>query len=193
VTSKDEPGPEPWRPAIDLADDVRVSETPEHAIAAAPPLPRRWLVRFLAVVVIAVAIGVGGGIYLTAQAPPTEPRTTQAAEETLQLAFDRYDRGDYGGSWDLLSAAGKRVIGRDEYVRLHETCPVNPFNIEIVSSRLESADRAVVVVRAEEHNSTFSMHYEDGHWRLDPDPQVVKDYANGVDAIIAGRRGENSC
>ncbi|GAA4514743.1 hypothetical protein GCM10023191_083690 [Actinoallomurus oryzae] len=63
-----------------------------------------------------------------------EPRTDAGVRAAAQEEFDSYSSGDYGGAWDVFSAAGQRAISRANYQRLLKLCPPLAegvrFNIE---------------------------------------------------------------
>src|SRR4051794_40331123 len=62
------------------------------------------------------AAGAGGG------AGGAEPKTIEGAKLAAQTTFDRFSGGDFAGAWEMYSDNAKKVINRDDYVKLNETC-----------------------------------------------------------------------
>lgn len=127
-------------------------------------------------------------------APAAEPKTVEAAKAAAQKEFDLFAAGDWGGTWDLWTSAGKAAISRDEYIRLHTECQtISGVTFEITNVRLEGADKATVTYKRLIAAGTGTMVYEDGAWRWQPQPDDMKDYAKGVDAVLKERRAAGSC
>lgn len=123
-----------------------------------------------------------------------EPKTVEAAKVAAQAEFDAYAAGDWAGAWDLYNAAGQAAISRADYVRLHTECKVitGPAFV-IKSARLEGTDKAVVNVSRLNVLFSYTMTYEGGHWRYQPDDDAMRDYARGVDATIASEKADGTC
>lgn len=127
-------------------------------------------------------------------APVAEPKTVEAAKAAAQREFDYYAAGDWGGTWDLWTKAGKAAFSREDYIRLHTTCKtITGPTFEITGARLEGDSKAVVNYKRLTFADTGTMVYEGAAWRWQPQPEDMKDYATGVDAMLKKRRAEGSC
>ena len=118
-----------------------------------------------------------------------QARTRAGARAAARDALAAYASGRYGRFHDLWSSAGKRLISRQDYVRLHERCPQpgegTPFEIRKVTV---FGDRAKV--RAARGRSTyiFEFVYQREAWRYVPTARQRREYARDVAEIIAARR-----
>lgn len=162
------------------------------------PPTKRWPLITLAVLLVVAGVAAVTFVLLPEDRRPTigkesEPRTVEAARSVVELSFDRYMGGDYAGAWDLYSAEGKAAISRSEYVRLLTACPPTKLPYEIVSARLESEDRAVVVVKLLGVAQSYESRYEDAAWRLQPRKEGLAEFALGVDAAVAKRKARGGC
>jgi hypothetical protein len=76
---------------------------------------------------------------VTAQ-PKTEAAVTAAAQE----AFDRYIAGDFAGSWQMYTAAGRAAVTQADYVRFNTACPgLQHIKVTVLKVRIEG-DKATV-------------------------------------------------
>jgi len=139
----------------------------------------------LAGVVIAIKTGEKPGTGPSANAAAAD-RTEAGARQTAQAELDAYAAGDWQGAWDLWTKAGKAAISRNDYQRLHTECEtVTGIPFEVKTVRLEGPDRAVFTGERASFQFTYELHFEDGHWRYQPEAKSLADYAKGVDALIA--------
>src|SRR5258706_15465881 len=83
----------------------------------------------LALALLAAAPGCGGGhVAAGPSAAGTVNRAgtvrgPEAARATAQTEFGLLAGGDYGGAWDLWTAAAQEAVGRADFVALGATCP----------------------------------------------------------------------
>jgi hypothetical protein len=130
----------------------------------------------------------------TSAAPSAEPRTLDAAKALAQREGDAYAAGDWAGAWDLWTKAGKAAISRANYVRLHTTCKtVTGPPLTVKSIRAEGPDKAVVVYERLGFSLSYTLVYEDGQWRFQPDDKSMADYAKGIDRLIADQKAAGDC
>ncbi|REF00285.1 hypothetical protein [Thermomonospora umbrina] len=136
----------------------------------------------------------------TAETPrvTAQPRTEAALRLVAEEEFETYASGDYGGAWDLWTAAGKKLISRADYERLFELCPAIvegvPFKIEKVrvsgTAGVVRASRSIAIL-------SFKFAYEHGQWRYVPDRSAVADYQRlrkiGMQKFVAARKAEGLC
>lgn len=119
--------------------------------------------------------------------PTGQPKTEEAARAAAKEEFDAYAAGDWGGTWDLWTQAGQKAFSREDYIALHNACktPVGiPLNIQNV--RLEG-DSAIVRIERMTLIKAYTMKYENGEWRFQPEAEDMAGYAKGKDALIAER------
>ena len=103
--------------------------------------------------------------------PPASgrPDSLLAAQQTAEQEFGLEVGGDYGGAWDLWTAAGRRSVSRAAYVRMSTTCPaLRGLAFEI--TRLWRQDATTVGVRWRRGTEVGSnlLRYQDGTWRFEP-------------------------
>lgn len=181
-----------------------------RAAAVDPPAPRRSRRRgataVLAALVVVVLLGAGVliGAYLrrtntagpgvpTAQAS-AEPKTADAAKAAMQKVMDRALAGDAAGAWDLLSKRGKKLISRADYVRYAEACPVTGgITAEVVDARLETPEKAIVIVKVLTASTSVVVVYEDGAWAAEPSAEQTASWSKPVDKQIAEAKANGSC
>ena len=126
--------------------------------------------------------------------PSVEPRTLDAAKALAQREGDAYAAGDWAGAWDLFTKAGKAAISRADYVRLHTTCKTltgPAMTVKLI--RAEGPDKAVVVYERLGFTFSYTLVYEDGQWRFQPDDEAMAGYAMGVDKLIADKTAAGTC
>ncbi|WP_346042987.1 hypothetical protein [Actinomadura chokoriensis] len=118
--------------------------------------------------------------------PAAQPKTEAAVRTAAQDEFDAYAAGEYGEAWDLWTAAGKRMISRADYEKLHALCPSATglrFTIEKVRV---SGDSATVRVSRSIAVFSYTFLYEEGQWRFVPDKAAAADYRYARKAGVAG-------
>jgi hypothetical protein len=128
--------------------------------------------------------------------PTAEPRTAEAAKAAAQILFDRYSARDFGAVWDMYAARGKAAVSRADFVKLNQACPAWPAGlpINVTNAYMEGDRRALVVIKVGNlETDSYAMDYEDGHWLGEPSPEVLAEYAKGVDQAIADRKKVGGC
>lgn len=134
---------------------------------------------------------------------PTSPTATSAssddstsvdaAKAVAQEEADRYSAQDYGGAWDLWTTEGKKAISRTDYEKLHAACPGPGVAYDIENVRIESPGKAIARLSVMGFKQAYELRYEDGSWRWQSTADDMKDYALGVDKMIAKKKAEGSC
>ena len=127
--------------------------------------------------------------------PLAEPQTVEAAKALAERQVEAFAAGDYAGTWDMWSAAGKAAISREEYTRIFTECRevAGGVPITVKTARLENPTTAVVTIDRLGFGATYTVLYEDGAWRWQPSADSMADFAKGADVIIAERRSRGSC
>lgn len=151
------------------------------------PPPRKlgrgatWTLAGLGVTIVAL---VGVLVFVVSGSPgtitpsaDTQPHTEDAVKTAAQETFDTYSAGEYGNSWDLWTGAAQKVISRDDYVKVNETCPppVKGIAFEIMKVQL-AADGNSASVRTKRNVpalgsslATYDFIYEGSGWRWSPE------------------------
>ncbi len=124
-----------------------------------------------------------------------DPRTAEAARATAQRYLDRAAGGDYAGAWDLLSAAGKQAVTRDNLVAYYRACPgTRGVTAQVVDVRLETPTRAIANTKI---MGTFAVAitvlHENGRWGVQPDADQLARWTKPLDQQIATARSDGSC
>ncbi len=140
-----------------------------------------WALAGLGVLIVALA---GVLVFVMSGRPGTispntigQPHTEAAAKTAAQETFDTYSAGEYGNSWDLWTGAAQKVISRDDYVKVNETCPppVKGIAFEVMKVTL-AADGNSASVRTKRtlpglgaNLATYEFVYEEGGWHWAPE------------------------
>jgi len=122
-----------------------------------------------------------------------EPKTLEGAKAAAQTVFDRFSGGDFGGAWEMYTAAGKAAITKADYVKLNEECSRKGLSIQLTSARMEGADKAVVIAKQLVAAQSYTMVYEQDAWKLEPAKEGLALYAKGADRAIAIQKKAGTC
>jgi len=122
-----------------------------------------------------------------------QPKTLDAAKIAAQTMFDRFSGGDFAGAWEMYTAAGKKAISKDDYVKLNEACARKGLAITLTSARLEGENKAIVIAKQLVAAQSYTMVYEQDAWRLEPAKDGLALYAKGADRAIALQKKAGTC
>jgi hypothetical protein len=122
-----------------------------------------------------------------------EPKTIDGAKLAAQTVFDRFSGGDFAGAWELYTAAGKKAISKDDYVKLNQTCSRKGLAIQLTSARMDGADKAVVIAKQLVAAQSYTMLYESDAWKLSPAKEGLALYSQGAAKAIAAQRKAGTC
>ncbi|MEU7909118.1 hypothetical protein [Actinoplanes sp. NPDC049118] len=122
-----------------------------------------------------------------------EPKNIEGAKAAAQTVFDRFSGGDFAGAWELYTAAGKKAISKDDYVKLNTACSRKGLAIQLTSARMEGADRAVVIAKQLVAAQSYTMVYEVDAWKLEPAKEGLDLYSKGADKAIAAQKKAGTC
>jgi hypothetical protein len=123
----------------------------------------------------------------------TEPKTVDGAKAAAQTVFDRFSGGDFAGAWDMYTAAGKKAITKDDYVKLNQTCSRKGLAIQLTSARMDGSDRAIVIAKQLVAAQSYTMVYENDAWKLEPAKEGLALYAKGAAKAIAAQKKAGTC
>jgi len=122
-----------------------------------------------------------------------EPKTIDGAKAAAQTVFDRFSGGDFAGAWDMYTAAGKKAISKDDYVKLNAVCSRKGLAIQLTSARMDGPDRAVVIAKQLVAAQSYTMQYEGNAWKLAPAKEGLALYSQGAVRAIAAQRKAGTC
>jgi hypothetical protein len=122
-----------------------------------------------------------------------EPKTIDGAKAAAQTVFDRFSGGDFAGAWDMYTAAGKKAISKDDYVKLNSTCSRKGLAIQLTSARMDGPDRAVVIAKQLVAAQSYTMQYEGEAWKLAPAKEGLALYSQGAANAIAAQKKAGTC
>jgi hypothetical protein len=122
-----------------------------------------------------------------------EPRTIEGAKTAAQTVFDRFSGGDFAGAWDMYTAAGKKAISKDDYVKLNQVCSRKGLAIQLTSARMDGPDKAVVIAKQLVAAQSYTMVYEGTAWKLAPAKEGLALYSQGADRAIAAQKKAGTC
>src|SRR5690242_5412437 len=108
------------------------------------------------------------GNVAAAAAGGPQPKTIEGAKAAAQTVFDRFSGGDFAGAWDMYTAAGKKAVSKDDYVKLNTACSRKGLAITLSSARMDGADKAVVIAKQLVAAQSYTMVYEADSWKLEP-------------------------
>jgi hypothetical protein len=135
----------------------------------------------------------GNAAAAAAEAGGPEPKTLDGAKAAAQTVFDRFSGGDFSGAWEMYTAAGKKAISKDDYVKLNTACSRKGLAIQLTSARLEGADKAVVIAKQLVAAQSYTMVYEQDSWKLEPAKEGLSLYKMGATKAIAAQKKAGTC
>ena len=122
-----------------------------------------------------------------------EPKTIEGAKVAAQTVFDRFSGGDFAGAWDMYTAAGKKAISKEDYVKLNQVCSRKGLAIQLTSARMDGPDKAVVIAKQLVAAQSYTMVYEGNAWKLAPAQEGLALYSQGAAKAIAAQRKAGTC
>jgi hypothetical protein len=122
-----------------------------------------------------------------------EPKTLDGARAAAQTVFDRFSGGDFAGAWDMYTAAGKKSITKDDYVKLNTACSRKGLAIQLTSARMDGTDKAIVIAKQLVAAQSYTMVYETSAWKLEPAKEGLALYAQGAAKAIAAQKKAGTC
>jgi hypothetical protein len=128
-----------------------------------------------------------------AAASGPEPKTIDGAKAAAQTVFDRFSGGDFAGAWDMYTAAGKKSITKDDYVKLNSVCSRKGLAIQLTSARMDGPDRAIVIAKQLVAAQSYTMQYEGDAWKLAPAKEGLALYSQGAVKAIAAQKKAGTC
>jgi hypothetical protein len=134
---------------------------------------------------------VGNAAAAAADGP--EPKTIDGARAAAQTVFDRFSGGDFAGAWDMYTAAGKKAITKDDYVKLNTACSRKGLAIQLTSARMDGTDKAIVIAKQLVAAQSYTMVYEGTAWKLEPAKEGLALYAQGATKAIAAQKKAGTC
>jgi hypothetical protein len=127
----------------------------------------------------------------TATPTPTvaaQAKTVEAVTAAAQEAFDRYVAGDFAGTWQMYTAAGRAAVTQADYVRLSTACPgLQHTKVTIAKVRIEG-DKATVRIELGQMADSYILDYQGGQWLIEPSAFALAEYKQGIDKAIAARK-----
>jgi hypothetical protein len=163
------------------------------------PIRRLGALALIAVAATSFAAGCSGdddapaGNAAAAAAGGPEPKTIEGARAAAQTVFDRFSGGDFAGAWDMYTAAGKKAITKDDYVKLNEVCSRKGLAIQLTSARMDGPDRAIVIAKQLVAAQSYTMVYENNAWKLEPAKEGLALYKQGAARAIAAQKKAGTC
>lgn len=162
------------------------------------PFRRLVVLALIAVAAVTLSAGCSGdkapaGTAAAAAPGSPEPKTIDGAKAAAQTVFDRFSGGDFAGAWDMYTAAGKKAITKDDYVKLNDVCSRKGLAIQLTSARMDGTDKAIVIAKQLVAAQSYTMVYEDGAWKLQPAPEGLALYRQGAVRAIAAQRKAGTC
>ena len=122
-----------------------------------------------------------------------EAKTVDGAKIAAQTVFDRFSGGDFAGAWELYTAAGKKAISKDDYVKLNQACSRKGLAIQLTSARMDGADHAIVIAKQLVATQSYTMVYENNAWKLEPAKEGLALYKLGAAKAIAAQKKAGTC
>ena len=126
--------------------------------------------------------------------PAVQPKTVAAVRAAADEEFESFASRDYGGAWDLWTAAGKKAISRADYEKLFKLCPDPGAGVAFQIKKVKlAADGASALVRVQRliGVASFTFLHEGGEWRFQPLDSALADYKIGDPKAIAAKSRRN--
>lgn len=124
-----------------------------------------------------------------AEQPTAAPKTVQAVKAAAREQADAYSSGDFGAAWDQWTKSAKKLLDRDGYIELAKMCDFGGVPLEVSSARLEGDDTAIVRIGLGNFLTAYTMRYEGGQWRWQPNDDGLALYR----LAGAGNATESDC
>jgi hypothetical protein len=124
------------------------------------------------------------------EAPVGQPQTVAAVRAAADEEFESFASRDYGGAWDLWTAAGQKAITRADYEQLLKLCPDTGAGVAFQIKKVKLAadgNSALVRVQRLAGIASFTFLYEGGEWRFQPLEAALAEYKLGSPKAIASK------
>lgn len=122
--------------------------------------------------------------------PAGQPKNVVAVRAAADEEFESFASRDYGGAWDLWTAAGKKAISRAGYEKLLKLCPDPGAGVAFQIKKVKlAANGASALVRVQRlvGIASFTFLYEGGEWLFQPGDSALADYKLGSPKAIAAK------
>jgi hypothetical protein len=143
----------------------------------------------------AVAVCAAVLAFAVAGCSSDEDKSAKAARTAAQKAFDKYSSGDYAGAWETYTDEGQAAISKADFVSFNDQCPpkIRDKKISVTGARLANSRTALAQVRVGDAQSTYTLRYEHGHWRLQPSADATAMWRLGVTKAVAQAKASGQC
>lgn len=113
-----------------------------------------------------------------------QPQDADAAQLAVEQLFTLIVGDDWSSVYDLWTDEAQKQIPKDTYVNLISTCPEQGDQYKVTDVKTVNDTTATVEWTREkpgggEQAGATSVRYEEGAWRIDPDPASLTAYKQG--------------
>jgi len=114
-----------------------------------------------------------------------QPQDPQAARVAVEQVFSLLVGGDWAGVWELWTTEAQSQVTKDAYVNLISGCPEQGKSYQVTDVKSVDATTATVKWKREKpaggtEDGTTTVRYENGTWRVEPDPAALAAYKRGA-------------
>lgn len=113
-----------------------------------------------------------------------QPQDADAAQLAVEQLFTLIVGDDWSSVYDLWTDEAQKQIPKDTYVNLISTCPDEGDQYKVTDAKTTNDTTATVQWTREkpgggEQAGSTTVRYEDGAWRIEPDPAALAAYKQG--------------
>jgi hypothetical protein len=114
-----------------------------------------------------------------------QPQDADAAQLAVEQLFTLIVGDDWSSVYDLWTAGAQQQIPKDTYVNLISTCPDQGDQYKVTDVKAANDTTATVTWTREkpgggEQAGSTTVRYEEGAWRVEPDPAALAAYKKGM-------------
>jgi hypothetical protein len=113
-----------------------------------------------------------------------QPQDAGGAQDAVEQLFTLIVSDDWSSVYDLWTDQAQKQIPKDTYVNLISTCPDQGDQYKVTDAKTVNDTTATVAWTREkpgggEQAGSTTVRYEEGAWRVEPDPAALAAYKSG--------------
>lgn len=121
------------------------------------------------------------------------PETLAAATAAAQGNIDHFTAGDFADVWEHMERAVRQEISKADFVTFYQTCKKPGPRLRVNGVRMDTGDRAIVLVKVHDIERSRTMVYEDGQWNMQATEDFAEHLGQPVAQIVAEETAAGLC